>query len=542
MATSGPPVILNVDDNEAPRYAKSRPLQRAGFQVVEAATGYEALRCAEDLQPAVVLLDVKLPDINGIEVCGIIKRKWPGILVLQTSATFVSGADRTRGLEGGADSYLTQPIEPDELVAAVRALLRIREAEEKLRRLNETLEERIEERTRDLAEANAQLKLEIVQRQKAEADLVQAQKMEAIGHLTGGIAHDFNNLLTAVVGNLDLIRARAADARILRLAENAFKAAERGSKLTAQLLAFSRIQKLATEPVDVNALIAGMGDLLSQSLGPSVTVRTELEARCAGLADANQLELAILNLAINARDAMADGGVVLIRTGTATVSSEEDDTPPGNYITIDVADSGSGMAPDVLARAFDPFFTTKPAGKGTGLGLSQVYGIAKQSGGTARISSVPRQGTTVSIWLPCVAASAAQEARQKPEAATAHHGETVLVVDDDGDVRGLVTEVLSAIGYDVHEAEHGEAGLAVLDRVVPDLLVIDFAMPGLNGAEVARAARQRNPLLRILFLSGYADTSALEAAVGRAPLLRKPFRPSELAAAVRSALERHSEG
>ncbi|HEU4602407.1 MAG TPA: response regulator, partial [Steroidobacteraceae bacterium] len=232
-------LVLNVDDDEAGRYTKTRNLQRVGFDVVDAASGYDALRKVESLQPSVVLLDVHLPDISGIEVCGVIKERWPNIFVLQTSATFTTGADRTRGLEGGADSYLTQPIEPEELVASVRALLRLREAEDNLRKLNDTLEVRVQERTKELATANAQLKHEIEERQRAQAALVQAQKMEAIGHLTGGIAHDFNNLLTAVIGNLDRIRTRATDPKIARLADNAFLAAERGSKLTAQLLAFS---------------------------------------------------------------------------------------------------------------------------------------------------------------------------------------------------------------------------------------------------------------------------------------------------------------
>jgi DNA-binding response OmpR family regulator len=527
-------LILNVDDQETARYPKTRALQRAGYTVIEAATGREALQKVEEKRPAAVLLDVRLPDINGFEVCSIIKEKWPEVMVLQTSATFTSGADRTRGLQGGADSYLSQPTEPEELTAAMGALMRIRRAEDELRQLNETLEQRVQERTRDLAESNQKLKNEISQRQRAEAALVQSQKMEAIGHLTGGIAHDFNNLLTAVVGNLDLIRSRASDTRVLRYAENAFKAAERGAKLTAQLLAFSRIQRLATTPIDVNALIIGMGELITQSIGPSIEVRTQLDpATGAAMGDANQLELAILNLAINARDAMPNGGSLTISTGTSAISAAEEGIAEGEYVSIDIADSGSGMASDVAARAFDPFFTTKPPGKGTGLGLSQVYGIAKQSGGDARLRSKLGAGTTVTLLLPRAIQPAIQSEATKQEPQAPDFG-TIVVVDDDPDVRDLVFELLVGLGYDVHTADDGEAGLALLQRVVPDLLILDFAMPGINGAELARAARTRNPDLNILFLSGYADTSALEAAVGRVPLLRKPFRPVELAAAVRA--------
>jgi signal transduction histidine kinase len=531
-------LVLNVDDDEAQRYSKSRILRHAGFEVVEAQAGQEALQKAEQLQPSVVLLDVKLPDMSGIEVCGIIKKRWPHTFVLQTSATYVTGADRTRGLEGGADSYLIQPIDPGELVAATRALTRLRDAEDKLRRLNETLEQRVVARTQALAEANAKLKDEINQRKKAEAALVQAQKMEAIGHLTGGIAHDFNNLLTAVIGNLDRIRSRATDAKLVRLAESAFMAAERGSKLTAQLLAFSRTQKLMTQPIDANALILGMSDLLNQSLGPSVTLRFDLQPELrAAISDPNQLELAILNLAINSRDAMPEGnGEIVIKTSQGLFRELEDGRSPGEYVTISVSDNGTGMAPEVLARAFDPFFTTKPAGKGTGLGLSQVYGIARQAGGAVQISSELGKGTTVAIQLRVSADEAAIE-ESAPRIAARKNTETILVVDDDADVRALVGEFLSEVGYRTYVADGGDAAMRLLDEITPDLLLADFAMPGVNGAEIARAFRQRLPGVPILFFSGYADSAALEAAVGKAPLLRKPFRPSELATAIRTVLD-----
>lgn len=532
-----PPLILNVDDEEASRYAKSRVLTHSGMRVVEVATGYEALQKAEQLQPAIVLLDVRLPDISGHEVCRRVKERWPQIMVLQTSATYTTGADRTRGLDIGADSYLTQPIEPQELVAAIRALLRLRDAEVTLRSLNQTLEQRVAERTRELAAANAELKEQINQRKKAEAALVQAQKMEAIGHLTGGIAHDFNNLLTAVVGNIDRIRSRASDKKIVQLAENAFQAADRGSKLTAQLLAFSRTQKIATQPVDVNALLTGMSELLSQSLGPTVSLTLALQPDLPNaLADPNQLELAILNLAINARDAIEPGnGTIRIETSRIEVDEAEDDCPAGGYVNIAVADDGAGMTPDVLARAFDPFFTTKPAGKGTGLGLSQVYGIARQAGGSVRIQTELHRGTTVNVRL-CISNRSVETVTIAGNSPQPSHNETVLVVDDDPDVRTLTQDFLDEIGYRTYAVASGDAALQLIEEITPDIMVADFAMPGRNGAEVARAVRARLPDLPILFFSGYADTQALEAAVGKTPVLRKPFRPSELASAIRSML------
>jgi len=523
------PLVLNVDDQDPERYIKTRDLKQNGFEVLEAKTGAEALRLIEHFHPPVVLLDVQLPDINGYEVCAFIKKKWPDIMVLQTSATFVTSAHRTHGLEQGADGYLVQPAEPLELTAAINALLRIHRAESAQRALNATLEQRMQDRTRDLAEANTRLSAEIGERKKAEAALVQSQKMEAIGQLTGGLAHDFNNLLTAVVGSLDLIRARATDARIVRWAENAFNAARRGSKLTSQLLAFSRTQQLETTAVDVNALIDNMRDLLNQSLGASITVDTRLQPGLpAAVADANQLELAILNLAINARDAMPDGGTLTIATSIAGANQ--------NTVVISITDTGTGMSEETAAKAFDPFFTTKPPGQGTGLGLAQVYGVIRQLGGDVSLRTKIGEGTTFELRL---IKSQTEAAHASPGGTSVSRGrsERLLIVDDDPDVREIMTGVLSDLGYVVQEAQHGEAAIGSLAKFAPDLLIVDFAMPGINGAEVAAAARKHDPQLRILFVSGFADSGSLEAAVGKAPLLRKPFRPVELAAAVREALD-----
>jgi DNA-binding response OmpR family regulator/two-component sensor histidine kinase len=520
--------VLNVDDEDVPRYVKTRDLQAAGFTVTEARSGAEALRLVETESPLIVLLDVQLPDVTGYDVCAFIKKKWPEVMVLLTSATFTTSDHRTRGLDSGADTFLVQPAEPLELAAAVNALLRIRKAEDNMRALNATLEQRVKDRVADLEAANLKLKHEMEQRERAEMALVQSQKMEAIGQLTGGLAHDFNNLLTAVVGNLDLIRMRATDPRIARQAEHAFKAAERGSKLTAQLLAFSRTQKLATSVVDLNALIAGMHELLNQTLGAEVTVETNLLPELPhGLADANQLELAILNLSLNARDAMPDGGILTISTRCDPFSKER--------VIVSVSDTGTGMPPEVVARAFDPFFTTKPPGKGTGLGLSQVYGIVRQIGGDVYIDTAVGKGTNINIALPRAHAEARDENIETGD--VSRGSETILIVDDDSDVRQIMSAVLSDLGYRVHEADNGEAALEMLKNCGPDLMVLDFGMPGSNGAEVAASARRTKESLRILFVSGYSDTSAIERAVGKAPLLQKPFRPAEFAAAVRSSLD-----
>jgi PAS domain S-box-containing protein len=388
----------------------------------------------------------------------------------------------------------------------------------------------------------AQVEARTAELRTAEESLRQSQKMEAVGQLTGGIAHDFNNLLTAVVGGLDIIKRRTTDERTQRLAANALEAAERGVKLTGQLLAFSRTQRLAVEAVDINALIGGMRELIVSSIGGQVDVTTQLDPQArAALTDANQLELAVLNLCINARDAMPEGGRIVVATGVQRVAEsggESGALKPGAYVVVSVTDDGPGMDEEVRARAFDPFFTTKPVGRGTGLGLSQVYGIALQSGGEARIESAPGRGTTVRLYLPQAETDGRRaEAVAGSEAPEAEGGRRlVLVVDDDPDVRRFVVDGLDALGFRVMEAVDGPSGLELFRRQRPDLLLLDFAMPGMTGAEVAEAARRLRPDQPIVFASGYADTAAMERSAGDAVVLRKPFRLSELGAALERAL------
>jgi signal transduction histidine kinase len=403
-------------------------------------------------------------------------------------------------------------------------------AQAQLRRANRELEDRA-----------AELQVQMEEREKAEEALRQSQKMEAIGQLTGGIAHDFNNLLQAVHGALDLIRRKPQDVeRVKRWAEGGLQAAERGAKLTSQLLAFSRFQQLELRALVVNDLLTGLQDLLTRTLGPSVELGFDLDGgRGAVMADATQLELAVLNLAINARDAMPSGGVLTISTRPRHVERDAE-LEPGDYLELCVTDTGVGMAQHVVDRAFDPFFTTKGVGKGTGLGLSQVYGIARQAGGTVRIESAPGAGTRIILFLKCAEGEVEPpDARVAEAAPVPVRDAKILVIDDDPDVRQFLCASLEGLGYDVVEAADGVAGLTMLDLEAPDLMLVDFAMPGMNGAEVAEAARARRPGLPILFASGYADIAAVEAAVTDvARMLRKPFSLNELAAAVETALER----
>ncbi|MBL6458455.1 PAS domain-containing protein [Belnapia sp. T6] len=374
---------------------------------------------------------------------------------------------------------------------------------------------------------------------EAEERLRQSQKMEAVGQLTGGIAHDFNNLLQGVSGSFDLIRRRAEDAtRVRRWAEAGLAAAERGAKLTGQLLAFSRAQRLEAKPLFLGRLVEGMREMLARSLGPLIEIRLVLEeGEAPVLSDPTQLEMAVLNLAINARDAMPEGGRLTIATRLRPIRHDPE-LAPGDYVELAIADTGTGMPSEVVARAFDPFFTTKEFGKGTGLGLSQVYGIARQAGGLARIESRPGAGTTVRLLLRRTDLRVAPEpAVGEGTGPASRPGATILVVEDDAEVLRFLLESLRDLGYRAIPAQDGEAGLVALEGEQPDLAIVDFAMPGMNGAEFAQTARRLRPGLPILFASGYSDTAAIEAAAGpEAALLRKPFRIAELQAALRRAL------
>ncbi|MCG2594459.1 response regulator [Ramlibacter sp. XY19] len=428
------------------------------------------------------------------------------------------------------------------------------EAEKELRSLNANLEARIEERTHDLQAAVQQLQDETRERQAAEEALRQAQKMEAVGQLTGGIAHDFNNLLQGIMGSLDLLKLRLQLGKlenIDKLMAGAMHSAERAAGLTHRLLAFSRRQPLDPRPVKANQLVATMEELLRRTLGETI----RLELVLAGglwttLCDPHQLESAILNLCINARDAMPDGGVLTIETSNAWLDDmyvqQQRDVQAGQYVCISVTDTGVGMAPDVLAKAFDPFFTTKPIGQGTGLGLSMIYGFARQSAGHARLYSEPGQGTTARLYLPRHRgeAEAPEPVPQLGEEHQSLHGEVVLVVEDEAVVRALVIDVLAGLGYRTLEAADGADALRILEtgqRI--DLLVTDVGLPVMNGRQVYDAAVATRPGLKVLFMTGYAENATLGKgllAPGMA-MITKPFSMEKLASRIVGLLG-HEEG
>ena len=401
-------------------------------------------------------------------------------------------------------------------------------AEAALQHLNETLEVRI-------AEA-------IAERKHAEEALRQSQKMEAVGQLTGGIAHDFNNLLTGIIGSLELLEVRLRQGRtseIHRYVGAAQGASKRAAALTHRLLAFSRRQTLDPKPTDVNRLVMDMEELIRRTVGPQITLEVVTAVGLwSALIDASQLESALLNLCINARDAMPEGGRITIETANKWLddhAAKERDLPPGQYLSLCVTDTGSGMTPDVIARAFDPFFTTKPIGQGTGLGLSMVYGFVRQSGGQVRIYSEVGCGTTMCLYLPRHYGSSSEIPTITAPTASARvpTGKTVLIVDDEPSVRMLVTEVLDDLGYSPIEASDGPAGLRILEsEAAIDLLISDVGLPGgINGRQLADAARITRPELKVLFITGYAE-NAIIGSGHLAPgmrVLTKPFVVETLA-------------
>ena len=407
------------------------------------------------------------------------------------------------------------------------------EARETLARSREQLEAMVEERTEELRRANEHLH--------------QSQKMEAVGQLTGGIAHDFNNMLTGIIGAMDIIRRRIETGRlddIDRFMDAATTSANRAAGLTQRLLAFSRRQSLDSRPIDVNALVDSLGELLARTIGEQIALDMRLDQSLPpGIADANQLESAILNLTINARDAMPEGGVLTVRTGFAHIDAAEAadmaDAEAGRYVVVSVSDTGVGMSPELLGKVFEPFFTTKPIGQGTGLGLSMVYGFARQNGGHLAIDSEVGKGTTVNLYLPAAERAGSEE----PAAATIApqgDGQRVLVVEDDPSVRLLIRDVLEEVGYSAIEASDGAAAVPILASDMSiDLMISDVGLPGMNGRQLADTARAHRPELPILFVTGYAENAAIRSGFlgTNMTMITKPFSLDDLGQKIGEILE-----
>ena len=403
---------------------------------------------------------------------------------------------------------------------------------------------------KDLADSNAELKRQIEERERVEAQMRQVQKMESIGQLTGGIAHDFNNMLAIVIGNLEMASRRFDNApeKARAAIGHANEGATRAAALTRRLLAFSRQQPLEPRIVDLNKLVGGMSDLLRRTLGEQIRIETVLSGGLwRTFADVSQVENAVLNLCVNARDAMEDGGNLTVETANAYLDDDycrgTDGVRPGQYVAIAVSDTGPGMPPEVIERAFDPFFTTKDVGKGTGLGLSQVYGFIRQSGGHVRIYSEIGQGTTVKVYLPRHVGEDQDDGTPAPDAATlprARGEETILVVEDEAEVRRMSTDALTELGYGVIQAANAAEALQALSRH-PEiaLLFTDVVMPDLNGRQLAEVARQQRPDLPVVYTTGYTRNAIVHNGTldHDVALVPKPFTIEQLARKIRSVLD-----
>jgi len=447
-------------------------------------------------------------------------------------------------------SLLERPVQPMTLTSAVQSAMRARRRQYELRALlraredaAQELEGLVVERTRALAEANRNLRIEMEERARVEESLRQAQKIEAIGQLTGGVAHDFNNLLMVISGGLDMLDRQTDPNRRRRLMEGMVQAAQRGASLTKQLLAFSRRQKLQPQAVDVASQIGSMRELLDHSLRDDIQIEFEFpEALWPVQVDPGELELVILNLAVNARDAMPEGGALLVRGENLADLADGEIT--GDYVRVSVIDSGTGITPEVLARVFEPFFTTKDVGKGSGLGLAQVHGFATQSGGTVRIHSQPGRGTTIELYLPRSQHRPSSEppvidqGKRRPRKAGQGR---ILLVEDDNEVASLVRDMLEQLGYEVTRAASAVAALGALaDGRSIDIVFSDVMMPGgMNGVQLAHEIRKRRSDIPVLLTSGYPGATLRDAEKEGLQILPKPYNIEELAATLQEARSKH---
>ena len=529
--------ILLVDDQPAKLLSYEVILSELGERLIKAGSANEALEQLLRSDVAVVLIDVCMPDLDGFELAAMIREhpRFQKTAIIFVSAIQVTDIDLLRGYAAGAVDYVPVPVVPDLLRAKVRVFAELYRKTRQLETLNAELERRVAERTAELAQTNADLERRVeertAEREAALAQVHEMQKVESLGQLTGGVAHDFNNLLMAVLGNLDLLRKYVPDdAKLHRLIDGAIQGAERGATLTKRMLAFARRQELQPVTVDVPKLVDSMVEMLSRSLGPSIEITTEFEDDVpAARVDPNQLELALLNLALNARDAMPRGGTLTISAQRAMIgASDVPGLKPGEYVCIAERDTGTGMEETTVKRATEPFFTTKGPGRGTGLGLSMVDGLVAQSGGAMRISSKLGTGTRIELWLPVAAPEKLEERRPvSPARIEGLRPCRVLVVDDDPIVAAGTAAMLEDLGHRAIEAASAEIALQVWSAESGiDFVITDHAMPGMTGTDLAERIRRTWPGVPVVLASGYQEIPGDELGV---PRLSKPYRQEELA-------------
>ena len=547
-ARAEPVNILLVDDQQAKLLSHEAILAEMGENLLKASSARQAFEFLLKHEIALVLIDVCMPDLDGFELAAMIREhpRFRAIAIIFVSAVMLTHPDQLRGYQLGGVDYVPVPVVPELLRAKVKVFVELYRKTRQLERFNADLERRVAERTAELQRFNEQLELRIEERtrerESALAQLFEAQKMDTIGQLTGGVAHDFNNLLMAVLGSLNLLEKRLPDdPRSHRLLQNAVQGAQRGAALTQRLLAFSRRQELKPEAVDIPGLVSGMKELLERALGRGVDLQTQFEDSLPPvLVDANQLELALLNVALNARDAMPAGGTLTITAGGPGENQQHGNStlPPGDRVCIRITDTGIGMDAFTLAKATEPFFTTKGPGKGTGLGLSMVDGLAAQSGGQLLISSTPNVGTTLELLLPIANSTSipspgpVQSAEPPPNVASCK----VLVVDDDVLVMTGTSAMIEDLGHTPIEAHSAAEALAKLaSGLQVDVVMTDHAMPGMTGLQLAECIQKQYAGLPIILATGYAELPGEPAQLG---LLRlaKPCSQYEIAIAIQTAL------
>jgi signal transduction histidine kinase len=538
--------ILLVDDHPAKLLSYEVILSPLRENLIKAGSASEALEQLLKRDVAIILIDVCMPDLDGFQLATMIREhpRFQKTAIIFISAIQVTELDLLRGYQLGAVDYVPVPVIPELLRAKVKVFAELYRKTRQLEKLNAELELRVAERTAELARANAELEQRVEERtrerEEALAQVHEMQKLESLGQVTGGVAHDFNNVLMAVLGNLELVKKYLTDnSRAQRLIDAAIQGAERGAALTKRMLAFARRQELRPERVDIGDLIDGMIEMLRRSLGPTIQIATDFEPGLAPVrVDPNQLELALLNLAVNARDAMPSGGQLIIESRSEGLQTGAAKGPgPGDYVCIRVKDTGSGMDEETRRRATEPFFTTKRQDHGTGLGLSMVDGLVAQSGGAMRISSRPGYGTMVELWLPV--SEAAEPDRPKLAAAPFLAGDgrafRVLLVDDDAMVSAGTAAMLEDLGHSVIGAESARQALDLLSAQPDiDIVITDYAMPGMTGRELAVEIDRIRPGLPVVIATGYVDGPYETPGL---PRLNKPYRQQDLAAVIASLLE-----
>jgi signal transduction histidine kinase len=541
--------ILLVDDSHAKLLSHEAVLAEVGENLLKASSARQAFEVLLKNEVALILIDVCMPDLDGFELAEMIREhpRFQTTAIIFVSAVMMTKPDQLRGYQLGGVDYVPVPVVPELLRAKVKVFVDLYRKTRQLERFNAELEQRVAERTAELQRFNEELEQRIEERTReretALAQLFEAQKMDTIGQLTGGVAHDFNNLLMAVLGSLSLLEKRLSpdDQHNRRLVQNAVQGAQRGAALTQRLLAFSRRQELKPESIDVAQLVTGMMELLKRALGHGIYLKLNFPSLLPPvLADANQLELALLNLALNARDAMQTGGKLMIAAAAETkTASGPEQLAAGDYVRITIADTGVGMDDITLAKATEPFFTTKGPGKGTGLGLSMVHGLAAQSGGKLRIHSEPNTGTIVDLWLPRATTSAVSLARNPPPAELPPRCEpcNVLVVDDDLLVMTGTAAMIEDLGHTSIEAHSAAEALAKLASGVEiDVVITDHAMPAMTGLQLAACIQDRFPGLPIILATGYAELPVDPAKMGVLKLA-KPCTQHDIAAAIHMAMQ-----